>query len=269
MIALFARGRWGVALMLGLLCGGCFPVAESDSDEKKDPHYMKGRELVNRLDFQGAGEAFEKALEANPRSASAHLELGILNMERFANYAAAIYHFEKFLKLDPNSPQGQNIRPRIITCKEELAKTVLLGPVTQPLQKEMERLTADNIRLGQQVEMLQTQLAQCAAAMTNAAGARFAPLPGTAPNKGGAAKKVAQSDQRRAPELLAGSLPGGASTNPPRPAVAVRKHTVKSGETPAAIARKYGVSLNALLKANPGLDPRRMKIGQTVNLPPQ
>ncbi|MBI3191916.1 MAG: LysM peptidoglycan-binding domain-containing protein, partial [Pedosphaera parvula] len=170
--------------------------------------------------------------------------------------------------LDPNSPQGQNIRPRIITCKEELAKTVLLGPVTQPLQKEMERLTADNIRLSQQVEMLQNQLAQYAAAATNAARARSTPLPGIAPTKSGAAK-VAPSAPRRPPELRAGSVSGGANTNPPRPAVAGRRHTVKSGETPAAIARKYGVSLNALLKANPGLEPRRMKIGQTVNVPSQ
>jgi LysM repeat protein len=42
---------------------------------------------------------------------------------------------------------------------------------------------------------------------------------------------------------------------------------VKSGDTPRSIARKYGVSPDALLAANPGLDPRHMKIGQTVTVP--
>src|SRR5437868_11014145 len=46
-----------------------------------------------------------------------------------------------------------------------------------------------------------------------------------------------------------------------------RTHTVKQFETPAAIARSYGVRLDALLAANPGVDPRKLKVGQTLNLP--
>jgi LysM repeat protein len=64
-------------------------------------------------------------------------------------------------------------------------------------------------------------------------------------------------------------------TPPPRSTPAVesrptqRTHKVQAGETPASIARKYGVSLEALLAANPGLNPRRMQIGQTLNVPPR
>ena len=39
-------------------------------------------------------------------------------------------------------------------------------------------------------------------------------------------------------------------------------------ETLAAIARKYGISLNSLVAANPGLNPKKMRVGQTLNLPP-
>jgi len=51
------------------------------------------------------------------------------------------------------------------------------------------------------------------------------------------------------------------------PVAAARTHMVKSGETPAAIARKYGVRLDALMAANPKVDARRMQIGQSLTIP--
>ena len=46
-----------------------------------------------------------------------------------------------------------------------------------------------------------------------------------------------------------------------------RTHTVVAGETAVRIARHYGISLDALLAANPGLEPRRMRVGQILNIP--
>jgi LysM repeat protein len=42
---------------------------------------------------------------------------------------------------------------------------------------------------------------------------------------------------------------------------------VRSGDTPSVIARKYGVTVKALMAANPGLSPTRMKVGSVVKLP--
>jgi LysM repeat protein len=42
---------------------------------------------------------------------------------------------------------------------------------------------------------------------------------------------------------------------------------VKTGETPSLIARKYGVKLEALMAANPNLDPHRLRVGQTLKIP--
>jgi LysM repeat protein len=42
---------------------------------------------------------------------------------------------------------------------------------------------------------------------------------------------------------------------------------VQAGESPYSIARKYGVKLEALMAANPGLEPTRMPIGRTLNIP--
>ncbi|MSR64642.1 MAG: LysM peptidoglycan-binding domain-containing protein [Verrucomicrobiae bacterium] len=44
-------------------------------------------------------------------------------------------------------------------------------------------------------------------------------------------------------------------------------HIVQPGETPAIIAKKYGVTTEALLAANGNPDPRKLKIGQKLTIP--
>lgn len=44
-------------------------------------------------------------------------------------------------------------------------------------------------------------------------------------------------------------------------------HTISTGDTLYRIARKYNVSVDSLLKLNPGVDPRTLGIGKTLLLP--
>jgi tetratricopeptide (TPR) repeat protein len=78
--------------MLCLALAGCTPTAETQMDEQRNPHYLAGKEKLGALDYKGAIESFERAVEDNPRSALAHFELGVLFEQREADYAAALYH---------------------------------------------------------------------------------------------------------------------------------------------------------------------------------
>src|SRR2546429_3983468 len=95
------------AAILVLLClwwSGCSPSSESGLDEEKEPNYLAGRSRKFAQDYTGAIEAFEQALEANRRSAAAHLELGLIYYQNVtSNWARAIYHFEKYLELRPKA----------------------------------------------------------------------------------------------------------------------------------------------------------------------
>ena len=51
------------------------------------------------------------------------------------------------------------------------------------------------------------------------------------------------------------------------PVAAKRRHTIRSGDTLARIAKQYGVSLARLQSANPGLDPHQLKVGRWVVIP--
>ncbi len=75
------------------------------------------------------------------------------------------------------------------------------------------------------------------------------------------AVETAQTANNSTPTTLAAARP------PPVPATKPRTHTVAAGETLASIARKAGVSLAAIQAANPGINPRKMSVGQTVKLP--
>src|SRR5437016_4933324 len=79
----------------------CTPTGESNVDERKDSDFIAGQNRARSLDYAGAVQAYEKALETNPRSAPAHFELGLIDYLNLPDYAAAIYHFQKFLELRP------------------------------------------------------------------------------------------------------------------------------------------------------------------------
>ena len=65
----------GVCVMAaGVALNGCSSSDQSQLDEEKEPHFVLGKGRVNAMDYQGAIEAFEQSLEANPHSAAAHFD---------------------------------------------------------------------------------------------------------------------------------------------------------------------------------------------------
>lgn len=50
-------------------------------------------------------------------------------------------------------------------------------------------------------------------------------------------------------------------------AVGPSRHVIKSGETLNLLAKRYGVPAAAILKANPGLDPRHLALGKEILIP--
>lgn len=61
----------------------------------------------------------------------------------------------------------------------------------------------------------------------------------------------------------------GGQTVPPEatPAPATGKYKVQSGDNPSKIAKKLGIPVNDLLNANPGIEPRNLRVGQELNVP--
>jgi len=260
-----AKQLFGLALLAGLLAiTGCTLTDASQVDEEKEPHFLEGKARVNSLDYAGAIESFEKALQANPKSASAHFELGCLCDQREADPSAAIYHYQHYLKLRPNGENCERARTRIIACKQELARAVSLGPVTQNLQRDFEQVMDQNKKLTEDNKTLRDELDRWKAssptgrppepANTNPSGARPIQLASAQIRASGTTADISASSRSSRSNII----PAG-----------MKSHTVSAGETPAGIARKYGIKLDTLMTANPRLDARRMRVGQTLAIPVQ
>jgi len=245
------------AAWLAVVLSGCTPSGQGSLSEEKEPHFVLGKSRVNAMDYQGAIEAFEQSLEANPHSAAAHFELGWLDDEKAADPAAAIYHYQEYLKLNPNADNADVIKQRIYRCKQQLAADVLPLPSAPAAQQQLEKLSEQNRQLQDEVGKWRAYYAnQSAAARTNAS-----PTPD---DGGGAAIPTPDQPALKEPPAKTTLVH---PTNP-KPAATSHTHIVARGETAAAICRKFGVKLSALQAANPGVNLGRIRTGQVLNLPP-
>jgi LysM repeat protein len=249
----FGNRLWsGVfAVCIGVTLNGCLPSGQNQSDEEKEPHFVLGKSRINAMDYQGAVEAFEESLETNPHSAAAHFELGWLYDEKESDPAAAIYHYQQYLKLSPNAGNAEVIRQRINSCKQQLAADVLPLPSTPAAQKQINLLIEQNQQLQAEVNKWRAYYASQTAAKNSPSTVPNAVSTAPAPD---ASRQVARPGAQASPRSATGVS-------------ASRTHKVVAGETAVRIARRYGVTLDALLAANPGLEPRRMRIGQVLNIP--
>ena len=177
MIVRAARIGGPIILLILGLCG-CTYLQDDPENEERDGHYLRAKKRQSEMDYLGAVASYEKALEANPRSSVAHLDLGLLYAEELHRgettpdekrryHAMAIYHLEKYLALKPDDFRADSLRGRISASALELAKTVSFTLLESTAQNEIERLHATNRSLLRQVTDLQQRLAQQAHGFSN------------------------------------------------------------------------------------------------------
>lgn len=265
-------GRIALAVLLCMALTGCFPVSDSQSDDGKEPNFIHGKSLCTQMDFQGAGEAFEKALEVNPRSAPAHFELAWLCEEKLNDPAAAIYHYNEYLKCSATQEKADVVKQHISSCKLELARNVsAISGLAPAQQREFDRVLAENKNLQAQVVDLQSQLSQLRTLPPSRNPVAARPSSTETPVPQQPVVREATPPSRPAPKPPEDTI---RTSNPvterkPSSPASNRSYIIKSGDTLAGIARKFRVSLNQLTAANPQVKPLHLVVGQTLNVPGQ
>lgn len=297
MLSSWSGRRAALILLVWVFVMGCEPFLSSDAEEK-NPLIADARGKKAAYNYQGAVESLEKALEANPRLALAHWELGLIYSQHLPDHAAAIYHFQKLLRLRPDWRQADIARQFVLASTIELAKEVPLGPVTPQVQRQLDQLTAkvfdlngqlarltqDNQRLTNFIQQVQaenlqlvrrTQALQAAlTSLQTSAAARLIPppnasnLPPTA--AGGQAWRGAATgtpDPNAGPPPTPGQPRVAPNAVPPVSTTQPRTYTVQRGDRLFNVAARFGVTLRQIVAANPGLDPNRVKAGRVIQIP--
>jgi LysM repeat protein len=263
--------RWSWLLLCCVGLSGCLPNSTAPLDEQKESNFLSGKARTQDRDYDGAIEAFEKALEVDPHSASAHFELAVIYDQQKNDYAAALYHYEKARRLRPNAYPADIARDRVEVCKRELAKTVTQTPTMDYMQREIDRLMLENQRLRQTVLDWQNYY-QGRSNVMPASNVSNTPA-GQPPVLMSSNALIAAAGAGR-PRAEAGrtGVDGASGSHPTTPTTAAasastRTYKVVTGDSPARIAARHGVKLSALRAANPGLDDRKLRVGQTLVIP--
>jgi LysM repeat protein len=239
-----------VPILLGLAGAGCVPAGGGARVEENDPDFRAGMSRKQAGNYARAVEAFERALQNNPRSAMAHFELGLIYYQNVTNYVAAIYHFDKVQRLQPGFSRIDVVNQLISVCKRELVRDATKA-YNVNMQREMERLeqiTRENAALRQELAQLQAQL--------KTRDPRVVQPVETNPGNTSDQVSLARTEV----------LPVTGEEAPARAPESVT-YRVKRGDTLYSIARRHGLSEGALREANPGVIPTRMVAGQEIRIP--
>jgi LysM repeat protein len=267
-----------LALAASLLAAGCDRGDSfSLSSETDEPLYRQGQQLSKQGRDQEALNAYLKLISKRDDTApESHLEVGLLLLRHVKDPIAAIYHFRKYLELQPNSRQAVYVRGLIDTSKREFARTLPATPLESQAdqlekQDQIDRLLRENDQLKAELTALRGGVAatpiRSRATLENDTTAT--PDSGTpmitlqsmpaqtdatpAPASADDASPVTYAPVQTTPTeeapivqaapVTAPTRPSVKSTSakptPTRPASSGRTHTVAKGDTLFSIAQKY------------------------------
>lgn len=257
-----------------LLLSGCDFWHQTYPDERREANFVAAYNYSLQGAYDDAVAAYHRALDANPNNAAAHWDLGFIYQEKLKDYAVSIYHFRRCQEIkkrrhdkDADDPTIENaIRQNQIQLAIQFASS--LGH--QQSQSQLDDLKRRNTELEATIQELKLRLGAAQLAANS-------PAAGTNPAVGSPSPVVPKGTS---PTSRAGTDPQGAnagkssgvSSNPTSirntsASPTHRVHVIRSGETLAVIAKKYGVTVAQIQSANRSLDPRRLRPGQSVIIP--
>ncbi len=118
-------------------------AAQLDPTNAGKYYYNMGAVLVNSGQMDGAGEAFKKAIAANPNYAPAQYQYGVFLVSKATTTAdgkvvppeGTVEAFQKYLELDPTGPYAESAKGMLQTLTGSVA-TVYQNPNAKPAPKK-------------------------------------------------------------------------------------------------------------------------------------
>lgn len=259
--------------------GGCDRWGGSLQNEIHEANYIEGNNLRLQGQTNSAIQSFERALHVNPSNVQAHMAIADLFFAT-QDYTSAAYHYSRCSRLlgERGGKPDRSLLSLIEACELQLAVKYSERLGRQQTDARLDELRQKVVERDDALQKLQLELARLRPGTNPVASQPISPS-GTA-----SSAEVPRVNPHPTPSsqpLVADPTPVSKPVTRPTvapvstPSATVSSRTssrsrtvvVRRGDTPAAIARRAGVSTRALLAANPGLNPTRMHPGQVINLP--
>lgn len=150
-------GKWAVWVTLCLaLLAGC-SRAPDESREARDRNLRRAASAEREQDIDQAIAWCEKALKRRPDLALAHRKLGLMLQNVRQDYVAALYHYNRYLQLRPESEYRDDIEGFIQTCRLSYAAQISASP--DELKRELQARDKQIKRLSREVAALRAEQA--------------------------------------------------------------------------------------------------------------
>jgi tetratricopeptide (TPR) repeat protein len=272
-------------LALGALqgCGGDGSPLSSESD---DSTFRDGQQMERQGRWDEALTAYLKVIDRRGDSApESNLDAGLIYLNHIKDPIYAVYHFRKYLELEPNSKQAVYVRGLIDAAKREFARSLPGQPLESQtehmgvedqlarLQRENDELRAENaaLRAGVPVREVHSSSIDLTAIPAHV-GESPTPAP-AAPEAEASPISLAPVDQAAKTEGPAISEAPEETSPPARNAPSGRHHVVARGDTLFSLSQKYLGSrsrwreIYALNKDQLPSDKTPLKIGMDLKIP--
>lgn len=231
------------ALVACLGTSGCdrLPTLLENKDHARDQAEQKQA----AGDYLGAVNSYEKTLDGTAKTADAHFRMGLIYDEKLNDSLSAVYHFRRYLALQPTGSHARDAKANLSRLELTLATSLSGGTLIS--HAEALRLRNENIELRKQM----------ASRPTGVAFTQIAPV-GSPTNPAGL--KVSES-VRNAQKATDKKLAPGA-----------RAYQVQPGDTLASISRKFYKTKDRAkdiqdANMNSVPDAAKLKPGQTIIIP--
>lgn len=108
-------------LILIIFFYGCSDKELTEEEiEIKTPIIIEARNYINNEQWINAENILKKILIDKPQYTRAHLDLAIIYQQYLTNYINSIYHYNRYLELNPLSEKNIFINEQINNLNEEL-----------------------------------------------------------------------------------------------------------------------------------------------------
>ena len=122
------REPFHLSILLVSLIGlvGCAPSGVEVVSETDEKQYQLGQDYKNQGRMEEALGAFERVIDARRDAPESHLEAGYIYLRTLKDPINAIYHFNRYLRLQPHSSQATQVGQLIERAQKELVRTPLV-----------------------------------------------------------------------------------------------------------------------------------------------
>mgnify|MGYP002835316106 CR=1 FL=1 len=233
---------------LTLFTIACSPQVGDTVREVDEKQYQLAQSYKAQGRIEEALSAFVRVIDARLDAAESHLEAGNIYLQSLKDPVRAIYHFDRFLQLNPKSAQAKQVRQLTESAQKEFVRQLPAEPFQGGLDRIdlmdlIEHLKKENATLKQDLARAQQGLAALKSLGVEAM---------TASSRGSPSSAQQTSSQN--------------SSNGPQ------MHTVQSGDTLSTISQRYYGTPSRYMDVYQANRDRlktanALKIGQQLRIP--